>query len=159
MTVERFFFCGRSLSLGSGLQRPWGDDPALNGKGGWHSPPSCGFPWASSPTESGWDRGSGQRVVRCGRWKSELSADSCPQPWADRRGSLGVGGWGAVPAMVRRSDEAVCVCVHWRAVGGLAPALGPGVFWGTAVQLMAGIWALTCLPHPELLFMTNCFVL
>ena len=79
------------------------------------------------------------------------------------RTQLGVGRWGAVPAMVRRSDEAVCVCVcvcvHWRAVGGLAPALGPGVFWGTAVQLMAGIWALTCVPHPALLFMTNCFVL
>ena len=52
----------------------------------------------------------------------------------------------------------VCVCVHWCAMGGLSPALGPGVSWRTAVQLVAGVRDLICLPHPELLFMTNCFV-
>lgn len=85
------------LFLGSGLQRPW-NDPALNGERGWRSPPSCGFPWASSPTESGWDRGSGQRVVRVwgGGQSSQLTVALNPGgrqkegPWGGRVGAVAI---------------------------------------------------------------------
>lgn len=73
-----------------------------------------------------------------------------------------------VTVVVRRSDEAVCVCVCvYRCVYGDPPPFPSSGFpahplhsvvSGSDVQLLAGVLLLTCSPHPELLFMTNCFV-